>query len=64
MTTGVLPAVAARCSGVTPVVLVRASTAAPAPSSAFTASTLPERLARWSGVYWPMRVTAPGLAPA
>ncbi len=48
----------------TPVVVVRTVTFAPAFNSAWTTVALPARLARWSGVYWPMRVIAETFAPA
>jgi hypothetical protein len=49
---------------VTPVVVARSDGSAPAFSSAFTTAVLPALLARCSGVYCPMRVTAATLAPA
>ena len=55
---------AARCKAVTPLGEVLAATSALAASSALTTAALPVRAATWSGVYWPMRVTADTLAPA
>ena len=62
--TSALPDEAAMCIGVTPLLVVLALTSAPALMSALVTAALPDLAARCSGVYWPMRVTAPMLAPA
>ena len=63
-TRSALPDAAARCREVTPLFDVLAFTLAPALSSLSTTAVCPPLAATWSGVYWPIRVTALGFAPA